>query len=163
LYGLGALPVNWLGLVFIIMAFVLFFLDIKASTHGALSAAAVASLAAGAFILFSQPELAPFGHLSIPLVIGQSLLIGGIFAFLVTMALRAQTLHPTTGYEGLSGQIGRVTRDLDPEGMVLVWGERWRARSTDDQVIPTGSEVEVVEAGKMRLLVRPARPRQPDE
>jgi membrane-bound ClpP family serine protease len=53
-----------------------------------------------------------------------------------------------------------VTRDLDPEGMVLVWGERWRARAVDDQVIPTGSEVEVVEAGKMRLLVRPHQPKE---
>jgi membrane-bound serine protease (ClpP class) len=163
LYGLGVLPVNWLGLVFIILAFVLFILDIKAPTHGALSAAAVASLAAGAFILFSQPGIAPFGHLSVPLVIGQSLLIGGIFAFLVMMAVRAQTLQPTTGYEGLSGQVGRVTRDLDPEGMVQVWGERWRARAVDNQVIPSGSEVEVVEAGKMRLLVRPARSRQPGQ
>ena len=33
----------------------------------------------------------------------------------------------------------------------------------DDQVIPAGSEVEVVEAGKMRLRVRPAQPHQPDE
>jgi membrane-bound serine protease (ClpP class) len=163
LYGLGVLPVNWLGLVFIILAFVLFVLDIKAPTHGALSAAAVASLAAGAFILFSQPEIAPFGRLSIPLVIGQSILIGGIFVFLVTMALRAQALRPTTGYEGMSGQVGRVTRDLNPEGMVQVRGERWRARAVDDQVIPTGSEVEVVEAGKMRLRVRPAHTRPPDE
>jgi membrane-bound serine protease (ClpP class) len=163
LYGLGVLPVNWLGLVFVILAFVLFILDIKAPTHGALSAAAVASLAAGAFILFSQPEIAPFGRLSIPLVVGQSLLIGGIFAFLVMMAVRAQALRPTTGYEGLSGQVGRVTQDLDPEGMVQVWGERWRARSVDDQLIPAGSEVEVVEAGKMRLRVRPVNPRQPVE
>jgi membrane-bound serine protease (ClpP class) len=163
LYGLGVLPVNWLGLVFIILAFVLFILDIKAPTHGALSAAAVASLAAGAFILFGQPGIAPFGRLSIPLVIGQSILIGGIFAFLVMMALRAQTLHPTTGYEGLSGQVGRVTQDLNPEGMVQVWGERWRARAVDNQLIAAGSEVEVVEAGKMRLLVRPAQTGQPTE
>jgi membrane-bound serine protease (ClpP class) len=163
LYGLGVLPVNWLGLAFIIMAFILFILDIKAPTHGALSAAAVASLAAGAFILFSQPEVTPFGRLSIPLVIGQSILIGSIFAFLVTMALRAQTLRPTTGYEGLIDQLGRVTQDLNPEGMVQVWGERWRARSVDDQLIAAGSEVEVVEAGKMRLLVRPAQTGQPPE
>ena len=60
------------------------------------------------------------------------------------MALRAQALRPTTGYEGLSGQLGRVTQDLNPEGMVQVWGERWRARSVADRVIPAGSEVEGV-------------------
>ncbi len=35
-YGLGILPVNWFGIIFLITAFVLFILDIKAPTHGAL-------------------------------------------------------------------------------------------------------------------------------
>jgi membrane-bound serine protease (ClpP class) len=38
-YGLGILPVNYFGLVFLAIAFVLFVLDIKAPTHGALTAA----------------------------------------------------------------------------------------------------------------------------
>ncbi|HEC23130.1 MAG TPA: nodulation protein NfeD [Chloroflexi bacterium] len=155
LYGLGVLPVNWLGLVFIVLAFVLFILEIKAPTHGALAAAAIISMIAGAIILFSQPELAPFGHLSIPLVVGQSLAIGAIFVFLLTMAIRAQSLPPTTGYEGLIGQRGRVTRDLDPRGMVLVRGEYWQAESLSGEPVPAGSEVEVVRAERMRLWVRP--------
>jgi membrane-bound serine protease (ClpP class) len=43
LYGFGVLPVNWFGLVFLATAFALFVLDIKAPTHGALTAAGVAS------------------------------------------------------------------------------------------------------------------------
>lgn len=154
LYGLGVLPVNWLGIVFIIMAFVLFILEVQTATTGALAAAGVISLAAGTIILFSQPEMAPFGRISIPLVIGQSIFIGAIFAFVLTFALRAQRLQPTTGYEGLVGQTGRVTQTLDPVGMVQVWGERWRAEAVDGAVIPSGREIEVVEAGKMRLRVR---------
>jgi len=156
-YGMGALPVNWLGLIFVVLAFVLFFLDIKAPTHGALTAAAIASLAAGAFILFGQPQMAPFGKLSIPLVIGWSVLLGGVFFFMVMMAVRAQTRQPTTGNEGLIGQIGRVTQDLEPEGTVLIWGERWRAESVDRQSISAGSDVEIVEVQGMRLRVRPKR------
>ena len=157
LYGLGVLPVNWLGIVFIIMAFVLFFLELHATTHGALAFAGAISLAAGTIVLFSQPEMAPFGRISIPLVIGQSVFIALIFAFLLTFALRAQKLKPTTGYEGLVGQTGRVTQTLDPVGMVQVWGERWKAESVDGEHIPAGREVEVVEAGKMRLKVRPVQ------
>lgn len=153
-YGLGVLPVNWLGIVLIVLAFVLFFLDIKAPTHGALTAAAIISLAAGAIILFSQPQLAPFGTLSIPLVIAWSLLLGAIFFFIVMMAVRAQKRRPTTGAEGLIGRIGRVTKDLDPQGMVLVWGERWNAESADGKTIPVDSDVEVVEVQGMRLRVR---------
>lgn len=153
-YGMGVLPVNWLGIIFIVLAFVLFLLDIKAPTHGALTAAAIASMAAGAFILFGQPEMAPFGTLSIPLVIGWSLLLGAIFFFMVMMAVRAQKRRPTTGNEGLIGQMGQVTRDLDPRGIVLVWGERWNAESVDEQTIPAGTDVEIVEVQGMRLRVR---------
>ena len=153
-YGMGVLPVNWLGLVFVVLAFVLFLLDIKAPTHGALTAVAIASLAAGAFILFGQPQMAPFGTLSIPLVIGWSLLLGVVFFFMVMMAVRAQKRRPTTGNEGLIGEIGRVTQDLSPEGTVLIWGERWRAETVDGQSIPVGSDVEVVEVQGMRLRVR---------
>jgi membrane-bound serine protease (ClpP class) len=148
------LPVNWLGIVFIVLAFVLFLVDIKAPTHGGLTAAAIVSMAAGAFILFGQPEMAPFGTLSVPLVIGWSLLLGAIFFFMVMMAVRAQKRRPTTGNEGLIGQIGRVTRDLEPRGMVLVWGERWNAESADGQTIPANTDVEIVDVQGMRLHVR---------
>jgi membrane-bound serine protease (ClpP class) len=47
-YGLGILPVNWFGIVFLLLAFVLFIVDIKAPTHGALTAAGVGSLIVGA-------------------------------------------------------------------------------------------------------------------
>lgn len=52
-YGLGILPVNWFGLIFLAVAFVLFILDIKAPTHGALTAAGTGSFIAGALILFN--------------------------------------------------------------------------------------------------------------
>lgn len=155
LYGAGVLPVNWLGLILIILAVVLFVLEIKAPTHGVLTAAGVASMAAGLIILFSDPAIEPFGKLSIPLVIVQSVVIGALFFFLAIMALRAQHRQPTTGYEGLIGQTARVTQDLDPRGAVLVLGERWNAEAIDGAPIPVGSEVEIVEARSLRLRVRP--------
>jgi membrane-bound serine protease (ClpP class) len=155
LYGAGVLPVNWLGLILIVLAVVLFVLEVKAPTHGILTAAGVASMAAGLIILFSDPAIEPFGKLSIPLVIAQSVVIGAIFFFLAIMALRAQHRQPTTGYEGLIGQTARVTQDLDPRGTVLVLGERWNAEAIDGAPIPVGSEVEIVEARNLRLRVRP--------
>jgi membrane-bound serine protease (ClpP class) len=70
IYGLGLLPVNWFGLVFIVTAFVLFLLDIKAPTHGALTAAGVASFIAGALVLFNSPGVPQFQRVSVPLVVG---------------------------------------------------------------------------------------------
>nr|MBN1228110.1 nodulation protein NfeD [Anaerolineae bacterium] len=163
LYGLGVMPVNWLGIVFVVMAFVLFILEIKAATHGALVAAGIVSLAVGGVILFNQPGIEPFGSLSLPLVIGQSLLVGVLFAFILTFAIRAQSLTPTTGYEGMVGQVGRVTQDLDPVGRVLVAGERWRSISADRTPIAKDSQVKVIDAAQMRLVVTPFDESKPED
>ena len=60
IYGLGLLPVNWFGLIFIAMAFALFILDIKAATHGALTVAGVTSFIVGALVLFNSPGVPQF-------------------------------------------------------------------------------------------------------
>jgi len=153
LYGLGVLPVNWLGIIFIVLALVLFVLEVTTPTSGALAAAAVTSMVIGAIILFNTPEVEPFGELSIPLIVGQSVILGVIFAFFAIMVVRSQRKQVTTGYEGLVGKIGRVTADIDPVGMVLVWGERWEAESEHGQRFMVGSEVKVVRARGKRLLV----------
>jgi len=154
LYGIGILPVNWLGMVFIVLSFVLFVLDIKAPTHGLLTGAAIVGLIVGAIILFGSPELAPYGTLSIPLVILVSLTAGGAFFVVVMAAVRAQRRIPITGKEGIVGKIGRVTSDLMPSGVVQVWGENWLADSHDGKTIASGSEVEVVAIDGLRLKVR---------
>ena len=89
-YGMGVLPVNWFGLVFLLTAFVLFILDIKAPTHGALTAAGVGSFIIGALVLFNSPGTPQFQRVSIPLVIIVSLLLGAMFAVILAIALRAQ-------------------------------------------------------------------------
>ena len=76
LYGIGLLSVNWFGSLFLLTAFVLFILDIKAPTHGALTAAGVASFIIGALVLFNSPGAPQFQRVSVPLVIGMGMLIG---------------------------------------------------------------------------------------
>ncbi len=105
-YGLGILPVNWFGLVFIAAAFVLFVLDIKAATHGALTATGVASFIVGALVLFNSPGTPQFQRVSLPLVIFVGIFIGVIFAVIVGFALRAQRRRVLTGQESLVSQTG---------------------------------------------------------
>ncbi len=89
-YGLGVLPVNWFGLAFMIIAFVLFIVDIKATTHGGLTAAGVGSFIVGALVLFNSPGTPQFQQVSPTLVILVALVIGISFAIIVGFALRAQ-------------------------------------------------------------------------
>jgi membrane-bound serine protease (ClpP class) len=66
IYGMGLLPVNWFGILFLAVAFILFILDIKAPTHGALTAAGVGSFIVGALILFNSPNVPSFQRVSVP-------------------------------------------------------------------------------------------------
>lgn len=152
-YGLGVLPVNWFGIVFIILAFVLFVLDIQAPTHGALTAAATGSLIAGALLLFNSPGSLPFFRVSIPLVVGVSVMFGAMFFGALLFALRAQRRPVAVGMESLKGQEGEVRQALSPSGTVQVAGELWSAE-TDGETIEVGQKVEVVAVKGLRLKVR---------
>jgi membrane-bound serine protease (ClpP class) len=154
-YGLGFLPVNWFGLIFIIMAFVLFILDIKTPTHGALTVAGVVSFIIGALVLFNSTGAPQFQRVSLPLVIFVGVFIGMIFTVILGYALRAQRRPIITGRERLEGEIGFAVSDIDPTGQVQAAGELWSAGALQgSRKIRKGDKVEVVKAEGLRLTVR---------
>jgi membrane-bound serine protease (ClpP class) len=158
IYGLGVLPVNWFGLVFIITAFVLFILDIKAPTHGALTAAGVASFIAGSLVLFNSPGVPAFERVSVPLVFGVGISIGLMFAGILTYALRAQGLPLQTGSATIVGKFGTARSDVKPAGQVQVESELWTAEAAPDSPsIRRGDRVEVIEVRGLRVKVRKAQ------
>jgi membrane-bound serine protease (ClpP class) len=59
-YGLGALPVNWFGIIFIVIAFVLFILELTTPTMGFLTVAGAIAFISGALILFNTVEVPGF-------------------------------------------------------------------------------------------------------
>jgi membrane-bound serine protease (ClpP class) len=154
-YGIGLLPVNWFGLLFIATAFVLFILDIKAPTHGALTSAGVASLIIGALVLFNSPGVPQFQRVSVPLVIGVGISIGLMFAVILTYALRAQHNPVQTGMEVYIGKTGFARTDIGLTGQVQVGSELWTAEAASGPgTIGKGEQVEVVEVKGLRLKVR---------
>jgi membrane-bound serine protease (ClpP class) len=155
-YGLGILPVNWFGLVFLITAFVLFALDIKAPTHGALTAAGLASFIVGALVLFNSPGTPSFQRVSIPLVVGVGIATGTFFLAVLTFALRAQRRPVEVGAEALIGRIGETRTALAPQGMIHVAGELWSAViESGASELKIGERVEVIGVEGLRLRVRP--------
>jgi membrane-bound serine protease (ClpP class) len=154
-YGLGILPVNYFGLLFIATSFVLFILDIKAPTHGALTAAGVGSLIIGALVLFNTPATPSFQHVSVPLVFGVSIVSGAIFFTIMMIAVRAQRTPVHTGIESMSGRLGVVRSDLSPKGSVQVGGELWSAELEGGRgKLTAGTRIEVVRMDGLRLIVR---------
>ncbi len=157
-YGLGVLDVNWFGIVFLLLAFILFILDIKAPTHGALTAAGVASLITGALVLFSSPNLPTFQpRISIPLVVVMSLATGGVFLAAMFFAVRAQKAPLRVGIESLQGRKGKALSDILPHGtgQVQLASELWTAELVEGQEnITAGDRIEVVRVEGVRLIVQ---------
>jgi membrane-bound serine protease (ClpP class) len=151
------LPVNWFGIIFLAIAFVLFILDIKAPTHGALTAAGVGSLIVGALVLFNSPGTPSFQRVSVPLVVGVSIATAGVFFAILTFGLRAMKVPIRTGQESLVGRTGIVRSAVSPVGSVQVAGELWTAELAEGgEAIPAGERVEVLGIKGIRLYVRRA-------
>ena len=150
-YALGVLPVNYTGLIFIGLAFVLFVVDIKAPTHGVLTAGGIASLVAGALLLFNSPLY----RISLSAVVSVAVVTGLFFAFAVAKIVQIRRKPATTGREGLIGHTAQVRNRLDPDGTVFLRGELWAATSLEGSV-DVGQRVVVEKAEGFRLYVRPA-------
>jgi membrane-bound serine protease (ClpP class) len=150
-YALGVLPVNYTGLILIALAFVLFVVDIKAPTHGALTVGGIVALIAGALILFNSPLY----RISIGAVVAVAGVTGVFFAFAVGKAVAAQRRQAVTGREGLIGEMAEARTSLDRQGTVFLKGELWDAEALDE-AIPRGESVEVVAVSGFRLQVRRA-------
>jgi membrane-bound serine protease (ClpP class) len=152
-YGLGVLPVNWFGLLFIAMAFALFIMEINTPTYGGLTVAGIASLIVGALVLFNSPGSPDFFRVSVPLVVGTSVVIAGGTLALVTFALRTRRLPPSTGAESLVGRVGEMRSATS----VQVAGELWSVEPPEDEAVKleAGQRVVVTGVSGLRLHVSP--------
>ena len=151
-FSLSLLPVNYAGLLLIVLGMVLLILEIKVTSYGVLTIGGAASLIFGSMILVdsSAPELQLNLRLILPIVAG----IVAIAALLVRLAVSAQGLRPTTGEEGMIGTAGVSLTSLEPgaSGRVTTRGEIWQAVS--DESIPEGTPVRVVAVNGLTLSVR---------
>lgn len=155
-YGMGVLPVNWFGIIFLLTAFILFVLDIKAPTHGALTTAGVASFIIGALVLFNSPGVPQFQRVSVPLVVATGVVIGLLFMVILIYALRALKVPISAGIESLIGKTGTARSVVEGNGgQVQLGSELWTAEAVDTaESIGKGDRVEVVEVKGLRLKVR---------
>jgi len=154
LYGLGTLPVNWAGVFLIAFGFLLFVVDLFVPSFGSLTVGGVVSFVLGSYLLIGG-DAPPGFAIAPPVIWTMTALLVGFFLFLGGSVLRARLRRPTTGREGLVGEVGTVRRPLTPEGMVFVAGELWSARAVDGAELPAGSPVVVAAVEGLRLVVRP--------
>lgn len=141
LFSFQILPVNYVGLLLIILGTVLFILEVKVQSYGALTMGGIVSVLFGSIMLIRSPipELRPSLKFIIPVALGVSL----VFIFLVYLVIRVHTRRTITGREGMIGETGKTLTWSGREGKVFVHGEIWQAIS--DEPLERGDPVEVIE------------------
>jgi membrane-bound serine protease (ClpP class) len=148
--SLANLPVNIAGALLLLFALALFIADLKANTHGILSAGGVLSLVLGLAFLINT---GPIGLGVNPVLIALAGLVSFVFfVFMVQRIWIARHRPIAAGSEALLGAAGEAREEIAPEGLVFVRGALWKATTTGGP-IHAGSPVSVVGRKGLRLEV----------
>ena len=160
LYSMAVLPVNYAGVALIAFAMLLFLAEVKVASHGVLTVGGVAAFVTGALMLMDT-DLHPALTVSWQVIIVMAVLVVVFFLFVVGAAIRAHMRKVETGSQAMSQARGRALTKLDPNGSVLVEGERWRARAAEGE-IAQGEGVEVIGQDGFTLIVHQREAGPPD-
>ncbi|MFA5015161.1 MAG: nodulation protein NfeD [Actinomycetota bacterium] len=150
-YSFSILPINYAGIALIILAIIIFILDIALNLGGVLSIAGVASLVIGSFLLINTS--APYLKIARSLIISTSVVVSGFIIIVIRAVYKVHKLKPITGKEEFIGETAVVCQDLNPEGLVKVSGEIWKAVSGDGRRIRKGQKVKIISLEGLTLLV----------
>jgi membrane-bound serine protease (ClpP class) len=155
----GSLPLNWGGVALILVSIVLFILDIKAPTHGILTAGGIIAFILGSLLIFSPftpptPAMPPMEAFRVPLwiIVVMTAFSALFFMYAVGAGLRAQRLKVASGMGSMVGVTGVARSDINPVGMVFAASEEWSAY-TEGEPIGRGERVRVVATEGLRLKV----------
>ncbi len=156
--GLGSLPVNWIGLVFMGVGLALFFVELQAPGWGGFGLAGGISFLVGGFLLF--------GDTSVPGLPAPDMRVGyGVLALTAAfMAVslagfwffsrKVKKMPETSRSSQIIGQSGVVRTALEPRGTVYAAGELWTAQSYTGDTIESGEKVVITDMEGVILIVR---------
>jgi membrane-bound serine protease (ClpP class) len=158
LYAMHILPINFTGLLLIVLALALFILEAKLASHGVLGIGGIVAMLLGALMLIRSPLTS--AGVSLGVAVGATVPFAVLTVFLMRLVLRSRSWKQSTGPEQMIGAEGEVTDALEARGpdgtgrgMVLVHGELWRAMAHEK--IPKGARVRVVKVDGLTLHVEP--------
>jgi membrane-bound serine protease (ClpP class) len=155
--GMGQLPVNWLAMILIVAAVVLFVLETQGAGLGFFAVGGTICFALGGFLLYGDFGSNPTGKnlfsLSMWLLAFVVIVLSVLLLFLV-MALRdTMSRGSPSNYATIIGSEGIVRVALDPTGTVLVGSELWTATSEQPSEIEEGKVVVINSYDGVQLLV----------
>ena len=151
-FALQTLPVNYAGILLILLALILFILEVKVTSYGALSIGGITAMILGSLMLIDSSE--PYAYIfkiSFQLILPAVIVTAVFFIFGMVLVARTQKKKITTGREGLIGSIGVCSTEINPEGKVFLHGELWNSIS-DEHIMPK-EKVKVIDIDGFTLKV----------
>jgi membrane-bound serine protease (ClpP class) len=155
-YSFQMLPINYAGVLLIILAVAFFIAEIFVTSGGLLAVGGGVAMFFGSLMLIKSP--APFLQISYKVIIPAVVATAAFFVFAVGAGIRAQFRKPTTGSEGLVGERGTATTDIDRTGQAFIHGELWTV--VGNEKIDKGAVIEVVSVEGLTPFVRRVGPEE---
>ena len=149
-YAFQTLPINYAGLLLIILGVILFIAEVKVVSHGILTIGGMTALILGSLMLIDSP--APFLQISLSAILGVTAATTAFFVFAIGAVFRAHRRQPATGREGLVGQAGVARTRLSPDGLIFIRGEIWNATCAEG--VEPGEQVQVTAVAGLKLKVK---------
>lgn len=150
-FALQTLPVNYVGVLLILLGLVMFLLEVKVPSFGMLTVGGILSLTFGSLMLIGSDQ--PTQQISRGVIAATVTVCSAFFVLVVTFVVRTQHSRIVSGSEGMVGERGRAVEDFEGQGRVFVHSEYWDADCSEP--LHAGDPVEVVRLlPNMRLEVR---------
>jgi membrane-bound serine protease (ClpP class) len=150
LFALSVLPVNFVGVLLIVLAIGFFVAEVKVTSYGLLAAAGLVSFVFGSLMLIDSPI--PALRVGLSVILPTALFVAAVIIFLLSRVLRVHRTAPVTGAEGLVGEVAEVIAATgENSGKVFVHGEYWDAVATVPLAPGTRARVMGVEGTRLRV------------
>ena len=149
-YGLVALPTRGWAVALLLVSMFGYAVDIQTGVPRVWTVIATVCLVAGSLTLFEGVLLS-----WITLLAG---IVGVALGMVTGMPAMVRTRFgtPTIGRDWMIGSLGVATGAVDPEGVVVIDGAPWRARTRRAAEIEAGDPVRVMSLEGLILTVEPA-------
>jgi membrane-bound serine protease (ClpP class) len=151
-YGFATLSMNWWAVVAAVVGIGGYTWDFQRHELGVRSiVGTILMLWGGIAFVGGSPQIGTSFWAVVATVIGVML----FYLFAMTTIVRSRFGTPTIGREHLVGAVGTAESALNPDGVVLIDGAKWRARSHRAAVVAAGEQIEVLSVEGITLQVAP--------
>jgi membrane-bound serine protease (ClpP class) len=152
--GMGALPMSGFGIALLLAAFVAFAVDVQVGVPRLWTGVGLVLYTLASFTMFESVDgvtMRP-GWLSLSVCISSVALT---FIAGMPSMVRTRFATPTIGRDNLVGTTGVAVGDVNPEGIVLVDGAQWHARTNRATPLANNAAMRVVGIDGVTLQVEP--------